>query len=373
MMKINPHIDTQNRHIPVQECRGCKLCRKQCRFLQEYGSPGDILKKYRKDPEKWRQIAFLCSLCHRCSAVCPRQYDPSRMFLEFRRQAVEHNQVDLSPFRPLLTYERLGFSQLFRHYYLPDGCGTTFFPGCALAGTHPAAVRRTFALLKKTEPDMGMILDCCLKPSHDLGRQAFFDRHFTALLHRLEKKRVQQIIVACPSCYAVFKEHAPHLNTRTAYELLARAGVKPVRTSVTSVAVHDACQTRFDPNIHQAVRDIIKRAGLSVAELPDNRINTCCCGEGAAAGFVSPELADSWTRGRLDAFKQTPTACYCAGCTQRFNKNAATFHLLDLFVAPEKALAKNSELPVSPFTYLNRLMLKLRLTAARYLKQTDLF
>jgi hypothetical protein len=74
---------------------------------------------------------------------------------------------------PLLAYERKGGSTIYSFYGLPAGCDTVFFPGCALPGTRPDAVSELFEALKQVIPNLGIVLDCCLRPSHDRGRRSF--------------------------------------------------------------------------------------------------------------------------------------------------------------------------------------------------------
>ena len=373
MMKINPHLPPKNLSDLVRECHGCIICKKKCRFLQIYGQPGAILKQYADDPEAWQSIAFLCSLCHRCTAVCPRAYKPSEMFLEMRRQAVENRQINFHPFRSLLNYEKIGFSKAFRMYHIPRSCRSVFFPGCALPGTRPDTTWRTFTFLRQSEPDLGFILDCCIKPSHDLGRQAFFNQKFQKLISRLEKKNIRRIIVTCPSCYVVFKRYAKNIEVKTVYEILADTGIPGAGKRPFEICVHDACQTRFDSTVHHAVRTLIADRGFEVHELEDRLEKTACCGEGGAVGFVSPKMAGSWTQQRLTAFEDSKVACYCAGCTLQFAKNADTIHVLDLFFFPEKTAPEQYRAAASPVTYLNRLLLKFKTVAALGLKHTDLF
>ncbi len=367
-----PFEDNNFSHL-VKECRRCVICRQKCLFLQTYGSPGIIRKAYLNDPIKWQKIAFLCSLCGRCTAVCPRKYAPAQMFLEFRRKAVKNDLVDFKRYKPLLDYEKMGMSKGFRFYYLPPDCRSVFFPGCALAGTRPKLVEKTFKALQQIHPRLGIILDCCIKPSHDLGRQDFFMRKMQLFLSRLKKQGIRRLIVTCPSCLATFKTYAHGMDVQTAYEILSARQSDAVEQRSQSVVIHDACQARFDPVVHHSIRTLVKKKGIRVEELPDNREKTLCCGEGGAVGFLSPPFADDWTDRRLKDFNNQKTACYCAGCTARFDRKADAFHVLDLFFDPDKALAGRCRGTPSPMTYSNRLILKFKLLTRLGLKHTDLF
>ncbi len=365
--------DDNNFSNLVKACHGCVICKKKCLFLQKHGSPGTIRQAYLDDPLKWQKIAFLCSLCGRCTAVCPRKYSPAQMFLEFRRQAVKNDLVDFKTYKPLLDYEKLGVSKGFRFYHLPPDCQSVFFPGCALAGTRPKLVEKTFKAMQQRYPQLGIILDCCIKPSHDLGRQSFFNQKIQLLLSRLKKKGIKRLIVTCPSCLSTFKTYARGIKVQTAYEILSTRENHADQQESRSVVVHDACQARFDPEVHDAVRTLLRIKGIRVIELPDNKKTTLCCGEGGAVDFISPNFADAWTDQRVDDFSKQKIACYCAGCTARFDKKADAFHVLDLFFDPDKALTGQCRVTPSPMTYSNRLILKFKLLTRLGLKHTDLF
>lgn len=357
----------------MKNCRGCVLCRKSCRFLQTYGTPGTIREQYRTDPEKWQLAAFHCSLCRRCTAVCPRGFDPCRMFLHFREQAVAHDRIDFRAYRPLLTYERLGMSRAFTFYHVPKKHAPVFFPGCALAGTRPGLVIKTFAALRQQIPDLGIVLDCCIKPSHDLGRRAFFEKAFQRLANRLKRKKVSEIIVTCPSCHALFKQYAGPVSVRSAYELIRPTAGDGRIGMDAEFCIHDACQTRFESPVQEGARRLLDARGIKAAELKASKTNTLCCGEGGGVGFVSPFFARSWTDQRLRGFNNKTAICYCAGCTALFSQKTDAVHLLDLVFDSQTLKNGLPETPRPPVTYLNRLALKCRLAFMLGLKHTDLF
>ena len=158
----------------TEKCTECSLCQKECTFLQKYGNPKVIADKYYLIDGKGQNKAFECSLCGLCAAVCPAEIDPSRMFLEMRWEAVSLGQEEISEYQALLNYEKRGISKRYTWYGLPRGCDTVLFPGCALPGTRPETVLNLFEHLRQSNPNLGIVLDCCIKPSLDLGRQAIF-------------------------------------------------------------------------------------------------------------------------------------------------------------------------------------------------------
>ena len=245
-----------------EKCTACSLCLKDCAFLRKYGHPKTINDS--NDSKKVRDlsVAFECSLCGLCQKVCPEGIDPSRMLLEMRRQAVLQGQGEFSEHRPLLKYEKRGISKRYTWYGLLRGCQTILFPGCALSGNRPATVFKLYEHLIKRFPDLGVVLDCCTKPSHDLGREDYFQTMFGEMKGYLLDKGIRTVLVACPNCYRMFKEYGDPLQVKTVYEVLAEGQSMERKGTRGTVTVHDPCVTRFEKPIQDDVRNMIQSQGV---------------------------------------------------------------------------------------------------------------
>ena len=198
------------------------------------------------------------------------------------------------------------------------------------------------------------LLDCCTKPSHDLGRQEQFLRLFEEMAGWLESRGVKRILVACPNCYKVFSEYAPQFETVTVYEILTFS--PPDRSGQVlsaPVTIHDPCVVRFSSAPQAAVRSLLSSMGRTVEEMPHTGTTALCCGEGGTVGALAPDLANGWGDLRAAEASQRPIVTYCAGCANHLGKRAEVSHILDLAFGtpkPSKGL----------ITYLNRLRLKSR-------------
>ncbi len=358
--KSTPNLQVSLATIST-ECIECGLCVRECAFLKKYGTPKAIADGYdiaSGDP----LMPFACSLCRLCAAVCPVKIDPGAMFLAMRRAEAASGRADFRPHRPLLGYEQRGTSSLFSLYALPPGCDTVFFPGCALSGTRAGRVVQVVESLAEKIPGLGVVLDCCTKPSHDLGRSRYFDAMFTEMYSFLKEKNVRRVLTACPSCHWVFKTYAPDLETRTVYEFLVGDSPVPVpAVGTTPVTVQDSCVARDDSALQESVRSLILARGGTCEEMKHHGRKTFCCGEGGGVGFAAPEYARIWGERRRDEVGGRPVITYCAGCAGYLARVARTVHLLDYFFAPDKAVAGRVAVARSPFTYLHRLLLKYRL------------
>ena len=338
-------------------CTNCGECVKECAFLKKYGTPKTIAENLNLSNTNSVIAAFECSLCGLCSLVCPEQLDLDGLFLEMRREAVDRGYGSFSGHNPLVTYEKLGTSRRFTLYRLPQGCSTLFFPGCSLSGTRPDGVNKVFAELHKADPKVGIVFDCCLKPSHTLGREQYVNTMFEEMNSWLVNQGVKEVLVACPNCQVMFDTFGHGLKVRTVWEALADSGLQPEKSTGT-VTVHDPCVIRNSGTVHQAVRNLLERQGLNVEEMPHSGRTTVCCGKGGAVDMLNSELAASWGTLRKNEAAGRRTITYCAGCVQALGSHTPTNHLVDMLFSPQQTLTGKKKGSGAPITYLNRLLLK---------------
>ncbi|MEW6427614.1 MAG: (Fe-S)-binding protein [Thermodesulfobacteriota bacterium] len=339
----------------AKECTECQACVRQCAFLERHGTPRAIADR---GAGQSLDFAFDCSLCRLCDRVCPEKLAPSAMFLAMRRQLVTSGGGEFAAHRPILFFERQGSSPLFSLYRLPPNCDTVFFPGCGLPATRSATVPPLFDLLAARFPNLGIVLDCCGKPSHDLGRTRSFQERFDELRATLRNCGITKVVVACPNCYRIFREYGEEFETIFLYDCLPPL---PSLQNGRTVTVHDPCGTRFDTDIHRRVREIVTSLGLTVREMKHCGSRTLCCGEGGSACFTAPVLADTWRNKRLQQAGDLTMVTYCAGCLSFFSPHHPTVHLADLYLDGDRALAGAVKPARPPFSYLHRLLLKVRL------------
>ncbi len=338
----------------LDKCIQCNICVKECQFLQQNGDPFTLATLFQQNP--LAKTAFSCSLCGLCTAVCPKEVDPAKLFLRQRQQVAENTANRYKEHKPLRSYEKMGSSKLLSWYGLPFNCHTIFFPGCALPGSRARRVLDIMGQLQNQIPDLGILLDCCTKPSHDLGEHEFFQKQFRRIQHFLDTKSIHTVLTACPNCYRIFKEYS-NINVKTIYEVLA----PQPQHAPHRITIHDPCGVRFYPHIHQAVRTLLQLSNATITEMKHHGSKTLCCGEGGAVGFLHKELAQSWTNKRAEEAHEQKVITYCAGCTHFLGQQMNASHLLDFLFEPEKTMAGQEKVASSPFTYLHRFRLKQKL------------
>ena len=342
------------------DCVNCGICVKECSFLQEYGSP-------QKQAEAWleggkatalsKEYPYECSLCGLCHGVCPKKLDPSAMFLAMRQELAENGCKQMKQHAVIRKYERRGSSPLFSWHYFPEKCTTLFFPGCALPGNHPQGIQKLFTLLQERVENLGLVLDCCTKPSHDLGDQQHFRSMFGELYSIIAGYGITKVLVACPNCHRIFREYGQGIEVQSVYELLAGTELSRYRHE-KEVTVHDPCGVRTIGHVQQSIRSLLEGHGTVVREMKHNGSSSFCCGEGGSAGFVRPELARQWTAKRVDEAKEIPIVSYCAGCVNFLGQRTKTYHVLDLLLLSPHELNRKRWIKPSKLIYWNRYKLK---------------
>ncbi|MBI9074639.1 MAG: (Fe-S)-binding protein [Desulfatibacillum sp.] len=340
-----------------KQCNDCGVCVQRCAFLGKYGAPGSLARDLANGSATDMAVAFECSLCGLCTTLCPRGCDPSTMFFHMRCQAASR-LGDFKEHRALRNYEAQGASPRFSYYALPKGCDTIFFPGCNLPGSRPESTKRLFQHLQSTIPNLGIVMDCCCKPSHDLGRMSYFQAMFGEMREYLVEHKIKKILCACPNCFKVFFTYGEGLEVETVYTVLARTGLPQAGQTAGEVCVHDPCPLRNETGIHEAIREILEKMGLAIAPQSHEGKKTLCCGEGGAVPCLAPDLASKWPETRVRQIHGKPLLTYCAGCALFLGRHTPTHHILDLIFEPEKTMAGKIRPAFSPVTYWNRLQLK---------------
>ncbi len=352
------HFEAVRKQL-IAECNRCGRCTHECAFLKQNDTPGALADSMADLPTA-ADLAFQCSVCGYCGAVCPDGCHPSKMFDAARVAAAAAGLRPEARHKRLLAYERIGMSPMFSWGALPKGATKVFFPGCAMPGLRPDTTLRAFRLLREMDPNIGVVLDCCGEPSRMVGLRDQFQANMNKLVAYLSAAGVEEIVVACPACLHLFDEAEVPFKTSTIYDALAESDLKPVATSA-SISIHDSCLTRDATTLQDSVRKVLGKLGVSINEVPHARAKAVCCGDCGGVKFIDSSLSDSWLNLRLNEVEEELLVTYCAACQSNLSGGRGSIHLLDIVLDGGKALKKKPFMPFPPLTYINRLLLKRKL------------
>lgn len=334
----------------VQEANRCLQC--ECRSCI---AACDMLRYFNKKPKKViddvvatfkvvvsmttrvgsRQINS-CSLCGLCKEVCPTGVNFKSIFLASRRALHQGGNLPLA-FHDFWIRD-MDFSnseqaflmmtppQMSSHRYM-------FFPGCQLGASDPGYVAEAYAYLaERLEEGVSIMTGCCGAPAMWAGRE---EEH-GALLARIENYWQEQgqpdVIVACPSCKAIFQEYLPAIRTLSIWELILDRGLPEncARGDGRTVTVFDSCASRYDPDMRRSVRLILGKLGYQLSELPYSGKRAQCCGFGGQIHAVNRPLLDQIVENRVKGSPHNYVT-YCTNCRDSFAQvQKPSLHLLDL-------------------------------------------
>lgn len=326
----------------LEECSSCGQCTSACPFLDRYGNPDRIIAG---QPE----LAFLCTNCTGCDALCPLSLSPSEALFQTKERLIAKDSVSgkaASALRSARSFAERGHKAPFIHY---SKTGTVFWPGCSLAGTNPETVRATASLLGKVlETEVGLALDCCFDPLYQMGDTRSTRETSNRIRERLKKAGIERIIVGCMNCRKVFREYLPDLDIQYVLEVLPD-GIMD-QPPAGKVYLHHPCPFYRLEGITEKAEGMLQNA---VEEMEAQRA-PACCGLGGNLAQQAPELADQFTeRVTMEACGSTIITS-CMGCVNIFlKKGQETYHILDLITG-----TKPKNKPVSSvIKWANRLKL----------------
>ena len=343
----------------IDSCIECGLC---TRIQEQSGCFARNFASFARDmlatieEGSFKTVAgpvWTCTMCGACTARCPAAIDAYE-FMHQARCVLNPKQPDIiQKFAPMRTdLDSNPFAQLraIRKPVYPDAldedgaCKALFFPGCALGTYAPELTAAVFEHLYDTGKADGISYTCCSNPLFFMGDSGLLRQATADLADKLHAYGVEEIIVACPSCYAALCRYQndgvldESLCMTPLPVLLAEQGmaIDPhvlENAGFDTVCVKDACRDRNDGVFATSVRQLL--GNIEVVELHHTRRNSRCCGSGGLVPLYDADAADEKRWAVLQEFDDTETSCLvtmCVNCSLALRQDGDTniVHYLEL-------------------------------------------
>jgi NADPH-dependent glutamate synthase beta subunit-like oxidoreductase len=321
----------------------CMECVKQCEYLEQFKAYPKVYARQInqnlrivKGLHGANQLINSCTLCGLCKEVCPEDFDMPVLIREARTDMVSHEKMPPAAHAfPIAEMEFSNREQVAftRHQKEFDTSRYAFFPGCQLSGSAPHHVEQAYDYLtEKLDGGVGMMQRCCGAPAEWAGRTEQFAQGLQEIKAQWQEMGQPKMVVACSTCYQTFKNQLADIEIVSLWELYDQYGLPAQAAQQTPgrVAVHDACTTRYETQIHESVRHILKKMDFTIEELQNSRETTECCGYGGLVQYANRELAADMAKRRVGESAADYVA-YCAMCRDNLAaQGKKTYHLLDL-------------------------------------------
>ena len=376
------------------KCR-CTECVKVCSHMQRfqvtpksYGRQIQINETIILGTHYANKMINSCTLCGSCKEQCPVDIGMKELIRETRGSMVERGKMPPSAHdfalkdlefcssdqffmvkspppikaedrekreRELFTYPRITFSGYAQSVFKGDAPGNEnidylFFPGCQLSASEPAYVEKTYQyLLAVIKEGVGLMLGCCGAPADWAGRKDLMQESVDRFRSTWIEKGKPAFILACSSCIGVFERYLPDIPYVSLWEIFRRYGLPEAAEKGQGhiLNIHDACTTRYNSEIHESIRDIVKNQGYEIKELKYSKNKTKCCGYGGLVYYANREQANDFAETGVNESTEDMLV-YCAMCKDLFaGRGKRVYHILDLIFSEnleESALKKKPNL-----------------------------
>lgn len=189
-----------------------------------------------------------------------------------------------------------------------------FNPGCAMNVYRPENETKIFEMLKKHfNSDLKLHNICC---HHDPRLPAG-----------------STIINNCAGCDRRFRSLYDGINTISLWEVLASIDdlKLPDYTGLT-MSIHDSCSYRPKPQVHAAVRSLLKKMNITIIECENHGTKSICCGDNFY-GRIPLEMVHEFQKKRAAEMPCDEVVVYCVSCIKAMTiGNKVARYLPDLIL-----------------------------------------
>lgn len=191
-----------------------------------------------------------------------------------------------------------------------------FAPGCALYLYKPELAIKAFKLLKQSFPGLKEHTTCC---HHE---------------PRLEEGT--RVINICPGCDRRYRTLYEGIATISLWELLVDGNDFPFPDyGGRRMSILDACPTRNQERVHNAVRELARRMNIELLEPEQTRTKSVCCGD-SVYGSLPVEQVKEQMKKRADDMPEDEVLVYCVSCVKSMHIGGKSpRYLVDLLFREE--------------------------------------
>jgi hypothetical protein len=188
---------------------------------------------------------------------------------------------------------------------------TAFAPGCALMLYKPATADRLHHILNENLGQIDWFMTCCR--------------------HEPQTVTKASIINVCPGCDKRFGNDYINVSTISLWEILADSDFFPFPDyHGRKMSIMDACPTRDQEKVQEAIRRIIKKMNITLIEPKHTRTKSVCCGD-SFYGVLPTEKVKELMNKRTLEMPVDDVIVYCVSCIKSvYNGGKSPQYIIDL-------------------------------------------
>lgn len=304
----------------------------------------EMLKSYADHP-------YLCTLCGRCSMVCPAFIDTKGLRIATRGFMVEQGSYPQSVDRLAESLNRAhnitgepnenrslwteDLDQVPKEVFQRERAKVIYFVGC-VASYFPMTKRipQSFAqILNKAGIDFTILGGeewCCGFPLIAAGMKEDGRAMMRHNVEKVKEKGAEKVILACPSCYHTWMEDSKATGIEIFHSTqfikkLIDEGKVTFKEKKVRLTYHDPCDLGRASGVYEAPREILQAIpGVELVEMEGNRDQCKCCGGGGNLEMVNPDLSAALAQAKIAEIKATGAEMVVTACQQCIRTLQAT-------------------------------------------------
>jgi Fe-S oxidoreductase len=193
-----------------------------------------------------------------------------------------------------------------------------FAPGCALLLYKPRLAEKLHARLNGLFGALDLFSSCC---------------H-----HAPAPPSGAEVVTVCPGCDRRYRQNYARSLSLPLWEVLLGDGSFPFPDyGGAEMTVLDACPTRDQPRVHDAVRGLAARMNIALVEPGRTRERATCCGD-SFYGALSAEGVIGQMKAKGEEMPPQDILVYCVSCAKSmFIAGRRPRYLVDLLSGEETA------------------------------------
>ena len=354
---------TARQMVELHACMSCGECVTWCPTFAE--KPGHDAITPLKKIETLRQVIYRagkrppdldlhaagvydCTLCGRCAEVCPAHIQTHDLWIAMREDLVrqgrrpdnlisletnllsshnlagDDNSQRLAWAENMITMPQvLQNNEQFETVFF-TGCVNSFYPG---SFSIPQAVTHLLNAAGVDYAVLGGEEWCCGFPLFAAGMQEAAIAMMRHNLEVLERSGARQLLMACPSCYRMWREVYPRLageslgfEVNHVVDWLDTLVVKrqlDLEKLDIKVTYHDPCDLGRGSRIYEAPRRLIQAVpGLELIEMEHHHELSLCCGGGGDVEMTDDSLVTAVANRRIREARETGAELLVTACQQ---------------------------------------------------------
>ncbi|MBN1535160.1 MAG: FAD-dependent oxidoreductase [Anaerolineales bacterium] len=275
-----------------------------------------------------------CNQCGLCKEVCPIGIDTGEFLLINHRIMREKGAMPWAFHDFWLRDMAFSNGPDTQLSHLPNGYSKSqyvFFPGCQLGASDPKYVIESYQWLLAHKPDTAIMLNCCGAPAEWAGDEIIHNEVIGKLRDQWGTLGKPVVVFACPTCKQMFNRYLPEIEGIFLYDLILKWGDTSTKESNGEiVSIFDPCSSREEPELQQAIRDLVKQAGLVHEPLPMEGRLAACCSWGGQVAIANPRYTREVISARITQ-NENPYVTYCINCRDIFaSSQKPAYHILDI-------------------------------------------